>query len=327
MANEKSLNEILSIQWLIKNNAKLKVDSDRKPPSYYIFIGRILNRQLLDKDRHQRVQIFLQIMPDISRRTIYNWIACDFRIEDAYKSADKYYKEIDTIKSQEFILKAIDVNGEDISSLTVSIFDIEGIKVDVKQKPTIKVEKVLENREKKLNTVEPIPPDKIETLEEIGLAICEMFATGLSSIQDCCEKNNLNYLQFMELIQKSEYVRNLWDQSNMLANSFNNSRHQSMVNNTLSHILSKGYIEEVTYSYDKVIVPGSLEPIYVEKKKIVKHRNITPQELVSIKLMLNAQPFLDSNTADEFSRMTQEELVNFIKNKSGNINLRIEGAS
>jgi len=196
-----------------------------------------------------------------------------------------------------------------------------------KQHSIIDVEKVEEIRKKEevlsLQIIDLTTPEKIE---HVVREICHLFASGLLTIVEACERNKITYIQFLELLTQDDSYQKMYITACKLANHFHSSRQLSQIDSMIYNILTTGKSSTETISYEKKMIPGQLEPKWIEKRKTITKRDLSITEILLLKSLLNK--VIDYNDImpnnDEFSGMTDEQLLDYILERKDEIQHKIK---
>lgn len=309
------INDILDIDWLRNENVQLKIE-DSKVPLRTFLIAKFLKRQLPDYTKADIVKILLSVIYNIERRTIYTWFQRNFEPSKAYPKRYKMYKEaLPESGKEEFTIQVLtrEKKPKELASLVICLDAMEdAVFRPVEIKNDISLVSVLDKRENFIQS-EPLVFDSIDSMEELVVKLCEDYATGLITITEACERHGITYLQFIEVINKSSHCQMIYEKASRIANMLQNSRQLTLVDNMIIQLLTSGQHVTVETRFDKYIVPGKIEPVWKEKSKVKKVRQLTPNELITLKMLLTkSSTFGTMEESSEFATMTEEELMDFI---------------
>lgn len=332
--NDFTPEKILSMQWLTANNIALDIISVEIPKRYPLFfLCRALYRQIQHGKKTVIADQVAKAMIDLSKRSIINYADQAFVFKKVFAKA---YREYNARKEEfentpfRLIGKSTD-SGNQIFDFTVTISELQTLKFSKSQTAQpmhLNVKRVMNIRKEQIESAErekESTPDRIENIEEVALKICEDYAAGIYTITECCDTYGINYLIWVEWIQKNMYIRTVYEEATQIAAMLNQSRQLTMLDNIILGLLSKGVYEEKVIQYDKVFAPGSLEPQFVEKGYTIRKRDLSIGELSALKIMLSRNLIkLPQGQAEDFGGMSEAELVQYISSNGMEIVLNPE---
>lgn len=309
------LTDVLDAQWLQHNKVWLRV-IDGTIPYKTFCVARHLVQQM-EGEKKDKAKFLQTVMYDISRRTVYNWLAADFDPAKAYPSHyQKYVEGLPGTSRELFTIQVVTKSPvpEVVADLGTCIEAIES--TSYKKPLQIRLTKPRPEKQKLEIPTVPTEFDIPQTTEEKVVKMLEEFATGMITITDACHAHGFTYLQFIELAAANAHIREVYNKAVYYAGMLQNSRLQTLVDNQLVKLVSTGqHVTEHT-RYKKVVVKGQLEPKWIEAGKTRTVREITPTELISIKLLLTRNAnMMQGEENSEFLNMTDDELLAYIMKK------------
>lgn len=289
-----------------------------KIPVRSFHVAKLLKAQLPGMIRADLAAFLEGAIFNVDKRTIYRWLASGFRFEKMYPTAQKKYEEgLPGTASELFTIRVL-TRGKSpkcVGECSATIPALEEVVLEKVEAPRgLNLKKVLEKREQMLEAPPaPLALPSQQDEERLIVRLCEDFATGLITITEACERQGLPYLQFVDIISRSDAMRELYEQAVRIANSIQNSRQLTLVDQRLINLLSSGKHETEVIGYEKHIIPGQLEPRWIEKRKTITRRDLTPTELLMAKAMLVKSVMLSSVGADsDLSGLSESELLEYI---------------
>lgn len=315
MKQKLDVNDILDIDWLRNENVQLRIE-DMAVPLRTFFISKFINRQLPDYSRADVVKTLESVIYNIQRRTIYTWLQKSFDPNKAYPKHYKTYKSrLPESGKEEFTVQVLSKHKEpkELASIKICLDAMEDAAFKpIVRKNDIDIVSVLQKKENFIQEA-PVVFDSVDSMEELVVRLCEDFATGLITITEACERHGLTYLQFVEVITKSSHCQMIYEKASRYANMLQNSRQLTLVDNMIIQLLTTGQHVTVETKFEKYIVPGKLEPVWKEKYKTKKVRQLTPNELITLKMLLvKSVAFGTMEESSEFASMSEEELMDYI---------------
>lgn len=315
-----SLNKILSHAYLVENDYRLILP---KGSAFLTHRTRVIRRIYEQLPTGLTVNNMATRIGDYTGNT--NWLSVTKMINAKFQPTtllkgrwlDVYKRDRKAINSTPFILAvARRDTGKLVGDLQTTIDQVDTVPIKSEAaKPVLNVEKIIKQRNESIEAglvpvVEVLQP---ETVEDTALRICETFASGLLTINEVCERFGLNYLQWIELCQKNEFIRNTYEQAIKLANMFNHSRHITMVDSLITAMLAKGKHETTHIEYERVFTPGKLHPEFVEKKRKGTIRDFTPGEVAGLKALLLRSAVIMPGGIDDLAGKSDDELWEIIR--------------
>ncbi|RUP42321.1 MAG: hypothetical protein EKK63_01710 [Acinetobacter sp.] len=321
------LENVLSVVWLESN--KMKVFIPNSSIYINIAVSRLMYRQQQgNMNRMTKVRTIVSCFENVKERTLHTYVGKGFdsKVICSAKVLAFFNKNVKKISEEPLILVLKDrATGEVHGQVETTLSKLNSITVKSSDdKKPLDIKKIVTNREELLEKAALPVEMTIETIEDIGKRVCEVFATGAVSIIGACEKCGVDYFQWSNWLQKSTYLQGIHQQAMSIALTLNQSRHLSMLDNQISKLLDRGYYEEETFSFKAVIVAGQIEPTYTPVGKTIKRRDLSLGEMRELKRMLIDTMIGGLQSKDEFASMTDEELVHYI-NKSSNQKFNILG--
>lgn len=321
------LEDLLSYNWLLSKGYLISIpENDNK--FAIVFVARILYRQV-PRGKNLTAAKDLAKVLTLSSRTIYKYVDAGFAIDKIFKDATyvKYCKNRHDIFHTPFNCQVLDKSTKQVViefDTTIQMLYDSSLIVEVSEthtsteKPKLDMRKVLQKRNEILSEeVTYIDDLNQDEKERIAMHVCELFGTGCVTINEACDRYNVNYLTWIDWLRKNTYIRQMYEEACRAAALINHTRQLSLVDNKLNSLLSIGYIEETTFTYDKVYLPGHLEPVYREKNKVVRRRELDITQLAVIKGMLyRSMISLPPSDPDDFSNWTTEQIQNYIESMS-----------
>lgn len=317
MSKTFDVNDILNTDWLRNENVSLRIEESNKIPIRTFFIAKLLKRQLPDYKKADVVNFLLLTLYNVERRTIYTWYSSDF---DPMKVYPAFYKKHQSRQPksglERFVVQVItrEKKPKELGRVELCLDALETVSFRQVEtnKPKLNITNIIDKRETFLEKAPPVNYD-IKTMEELVVKLCEDFATGLITITEACERNGMTYIQFIEVITTSEYCRVIYEKAVRYANMLQNSRQLTLVDNMIIQLLASGQHVTETTTFEKIIVPGQLEPKWIEKRKQRTVKQILPNELITMKLMLLKSYMVSSlEQGGEFGTYTEAELMDYI---------------
>lgn len=321
------VNTILNYDWLKEHDVILSVEENTRFTFRTLFCCIVINEQLKHLSKPQSAKAIAHIF-NISDKTVKRWHDADWKINKIY---DRQYKLFVTGQpktgNELFEIKILsrDKKQKILGRCITSIGQIENTSfVDYGQSKVlfdpIKISQLRESEQtRQENYIVDLSTD--EKVENVIRDICHLYASGLLTIVESCERYKLTYIQFLEILTKDELYYQMYQTACRLANQFHSSRQLSQVDNLIFQILAKGCTTNETVTYEKQMIPGQLEPKWIEKRKSVTKRDLSINEIMLLKsLLLKIVDIsqLTTNT-DEFSNMSEEELINYVNDKQDEI--------
>ncbi|HOZ82662.1 MAG TPA: hypothetical protein PKU82_07025 [Bacteroidia bacterium] len=320
--NDFKLEDLLSYNWLLSKGYVISLpEKDNK--FAIVFVARILYRQV-PRGKNMTASKNLSKVMDVTTRTLYKYIDCGFAIDKIFKDATylKYTKERNDIFTKPFICRIIDKSTKQeivefdvtIQTLYDSNLIVDISEADKADKPKLDMRKIIQLRNDILNEdIVELNDTNREDMERLAMHICEVFGTGCVTITEACDRYNVNYLTWIDWLRKNAYIRQMYEEACRAAALINHTRQLSLVDNRLNALLNNGFVEETTFTYDKVFLPGRLEPVYREKTKVVRRRDLDLSQLAMIKGMLYRSLIsLPPSDPDDFSNWSTEEILNYV---------------
>ena len=316
MAKEIKLIDVINADWLRNENVMLRIE-DSGIPLRTFFIAKLLNRQLPEYKKSDKAKFLLSVLYNVERRTIYTWLQHNFDPSKAYAKRYKNYQDkLPHSANEKFLIQVItkEKQPREIGSVDACIEAIENAvfgKVE-SNKPELNLKQILDKRTEFLDP-KPLKFENVETMESLVVKLCEDYATGLITITEACERHGLTYLQFVEVITTSDHCNNIYQKASRYANMLQNSRQLTLVDNMIIQLLTTGTHVTETTTFEKYIVPGQLEPKWVEKRKQRTVRQLHPNELITLKMLLMKSFIMDATEeGSEFSTMSESELMDYV---------------
>ena len=311
------LGEVLNYKWLRDNNSKLLIRGGKQTWELFFICKRIRTQIPFDINPTMVVSEIMAITPDLSRRTVFHWVHNGWSLEKCYPKVAKKFMEglPETAKKKFFIQAHSKVPPyKFFGECEATIADVESkVLVKHEEPQIIDVQQAITEHtliKAKVENPEP-PPDDVE---KRALDACQMFATGMVTIVECCESKGISYSVFTNVCNQSERCAKAYEQAIRLANVLNNGRQIALLDTALVHILTERKHTTETIYYEKVTIPGSMHPVWREKKKAVTKRDLLPGEMIMVKALLlkNLSSITMAVGGDEFTNMTEEQLLSFI---------------
>jgi len=262
----------------------------------------------------------------IVKTKYYKWYKLNF---NESKIAPRFYNKVAANPNKNILIEAYNrnklVHTFEINYTT--LFNWYELKNKKQSQPIIDIAKVEEIRKKEevlsLQVIDLTTPEKIE---QVVRDICHLFASGLMTIVEACERNKITYIQFLEFLTQDESYHKMYITACKLANHFHSSRQLSQIDSMIYNILTTGKSSTETISYEKKMIPGQLEPKWIEKKKTITKRDLSITEILLLKSLLNK--VIDYNdimpNSDEFNDMSDEQLLDYIMERKEEIQHKIK---
>ena len=313
------LKDILNADFLSRYDLKLILaeESSRFPIRTFQLVSA-LAPQIEGAIKHQ-LKFLKQILPHISDRTYRKWITNNYDISLLYPAYFKrFIDRYESIRHQSFEI-IVTYNLDEMIIIETTLHEIGALCPHlVTEKASIDVIEVMENRRKSIEIIAEqvqLTKDggKMKTYEDTVLKVCMFFAEGLVSITQACDHFKISYLSFVEMLNRSDYCRQTYDQACRLAASLQTSQQLNHLDTRLAEILMRGTHTETAITHNRVQIPGQLEAKWIPVKKIDKTRDLTISEIAALKSMLiRSQTSLIDSGQDQFSRMSEAELLDFV---------------
>lgn len=312
-----TIGKACNVEFLKKHNLQLEI-VEGKIPFRSFHVARLLKKQLPGMAKADIANFLEGAIYNVDKRTVYRWLSSGFQFEKMYPSQFKKYEQgLPASASEAFRVRVL-TRGKSpkvVGELEATIPALEEVVLEKVQSPKgINVSKVLEKREQMLEAPPaPVVFNEEAEMEKLIVRLCEDFATGLITITEACDRHGLPYLQFVDIISRSDAMREVYEQACRIANSIQNSRQLTLVDQRLISLLASGKHETEVISYERHIIPGQLEPRWIEKRKTITKRDLTPTELLMAKAMLVKSAALSSSGIEtDLSGLTEAELLEYI---------------
>ena len=309
--------EKININWLLQNDAKITLKDTKKSTMELFFVAQKIKSQLPKNAATGSVVSTLQkFITNGSRRTFYNWASSNFDFLRIFPRTGKAFMDrMPASGDVNFTLQLLSqATNKVLYEEQTTINKILNAKVGVEaDKPLINVQVAIAQHEEmkaQVGTQAVFLPDG----EQRVLAVCQLFATGMLTVMECCERNQISYDYFINTINQSEHCAKSYEQAIRIANLLNNGRQISLLDSALIQLLTERKHTTETIFYEKITIPGQIVPVWREKKKSISKRDLYPGELITIKALLlkNLHSITAAAGGDEFTNMTEEELANYI---------------
>lgn len=313
---EISLQDVFSVAWLEQHDCILSIPF----ASVYVNIAvvRLMHKQLSAINKIAKVKKILAVYANVKERTIHTYANNQFEHSRilSEKLKAQYKKNIVQINTNELRVVVKDRAGQVKYEYRTTLEKISGLTIrEVKQDEGLKFNKVLKRREELLEKLEPQVPIELQTIEDIAQKICYDYAAGVLTIVECCARYGINYITWAEWIQKSPYIQGIFSQAVQIANVLNQSKQLSMADNQIAKLLNKGYYEQEVTQMKLVTLPGRTTPEWQEVSKTKTKRDLTLNELSTLKSMLYTNYITGTNPEQEFSDKSEEEIIEFLETK------------
>lgn len=313
--------KILSLGWLTEEDFKLVLPTGNK---YVVHRARVFRRIYEQMDKGVSNNSASKHLAEYT--TGSNWLSITKIIKATFNPANlltgkylsSYKKNRKELNEERFVIKVIRRDtGKEIGYVDTCIDEVDTAGLVASKKPVIDLSVVVEKRkriqEKKEVTHELVVLDDSGT-ESLAVQICTDFATGLITINECCDRYGITYLYWAELCQRSEYIRGMYEKAITISHFFNNSRQLTMVENIIVEMLATRKHKTVKRRYEWIHIPGKLERVRVQKGvEEETERDFTISELAGLQALLLRGAQLNPGVQDEFANMTDEEIMDFIK--------------
>lgn len=312
------LSDILSIEWLQGAGLQLQVEDSKKTPFRSMHIADIMQKQVPGSNA-DKSKVICAHLHGIFLRPVQRWFKDRFEFQRMYGSAYKsYHSGLPGTSHARFKITVLtkDKEPKAVAEITASMDEIMSFTV-YRHKLFSKHSKP----EQEQKTIIPFPAllaipagpgEEVQVTEELVLSICQTFADGTMTINEACAKFGVTYLRLVEMLAKSEYCMTMYEEANRIHKALQNSRQLGLLDNRIIEILERGtYVENVIH-YKKVMIPGQLEPKWIEDKKTNRTRDLSIGEIITLKaILMRGSSLSGRNAGDEFTHMSDKELLEY----------------
>jgi hypothetical protein len=316
---EFSLSTILSMEWLARNDYRLVLPTGN---NFAAHRTRIIRRMWEQLDHGASKNSISKYLESYSSNTNWNsitkMIKADFQPVKLLKGnyLMLYKADRKKVNETEFVLGIeMRTTGKLIGQLITCIDQVDLSNIEHEEKQGIDIKRVIDKRNEALQLHQLPEPDLKDLAdgERLAMAVCEDFATGLMTINEVCGKYGISYLKWMELCQRSSYIREQYERAIQMAHWFNHSLQLTGVDKLLSESIQRGQFRRTVTHFVKKYIPGRLEPMKVETSSKEEVRDYTPGELAAMKALLLKSITFNFGQRNEFDNMTDDELYQIIR--------------
>lgn len=311
---------IFNLDWVLENNVQLDVENLQEKHRVYWVVECFLSQRELEtkKDKFD----LLKKVVKVSQGTLYNWSRKKWNIANIYKqSVHRYYNGLPGSNTEKFRIHIIK-DGKKVK--TISVTPPEVFKYTRKTKNKIEVldvkeivskrKEILENK-----TLEKRVFENEEEKEKLVLALCKEFATGTLTITESCAKHGIHYLQFVEMLVESDYLKQIYDEAVVINNTVQSSRQLTVADQRIIETLVSGKYQTIKVTQKRELDPvGKKDYIWVDHTRTITTRPLSLAEILTLKVAIGRAHQLGTIlNPNEFAEMSDAELLSYInKNNS-----------
>ena len=295
----------LNIDWLKANNYALKMPVE-KP--HRLQVARILWNQSKGNTDAEKKAYMLDVIIDLSKRSLERYIA-EFN-DPQLSPADKLRAKTATIKPFEVSVVYKPSPFKAVAVVLVTGKEIKQFEFQETAKAPPRLDPVkVADRQREI--IEEMPDIKYtrDQIESISHSILELFAGGMLSIIECCQRHHVKYTTFQSWLYQYPDIQSLYDEARGLAAYFAQASQVTSIDTMIAHIMNKGYTEIEDVFEVWVTSPEHPEGYWKPVKRRVSKKAIDIPALVQLRaLHMASMTNPRSGQLDELTSMTTEEL-------------------
>lgn len=295
-------------KWLIDNGYYVQLPSNKV---HQVRVSAIIWGNTTGNKVKDRVDQFLKATRGIETRMLHRYKSNNFAFNETNLGKKMFSKrdEVARFKKQSF---HAEVKNKD-TNLAEYHFRINLEKAEeftVPRKPLLNHEKIIKTRNDELDKPVVIENLTEEKKEKIARSVCELFATGIYSLPEACDRSNINYLTFLTWTG-NEFIRQMLVEANMIGRYLTSTRHISSADRMLTELLKSGKVSTITVHESRLLNQHCPEGVWIPDKRTTVERALDVKDLVLIKqIAQNIQ--LPTFGMSEAELMQDDELLRHI---------------
>lgn len=302
---------------------QLRILLPRTHLRFKIKVARLMWNQFSDiKKVGERSKAIEKYFDGLSQRTLDDYRRADFKVQNLKQLPNRKVDETSQ-ETEDFKFFIKDSSGKTLYFVTVTpemVASMEDVMKPVEPmlKPeTVKEAKVAIQTEKKERSEQYVNPIDPDDRIELARAILTQYATGLLSLADACERNNVSPMDFHHWMLLSREIKLMYSEASQIATFLNTEQIQHLANQRLINILEAGSVTNVKTHFELVKTPHNPQGEFQEVKKTEDKRAIRPSELAMLKRIISSDLNLSfAGEIDEVEKMSNEELMQYIQEQS-----------
>lgn len=263
-------------------------------------------------DRFARVQ---SVVDKIGTRTLEKYRAKKWA-NSQIKGRKAREREKTANPQEDFDVCMIDIKDEVKYTCVFTLKGIEDLYSKAKPKepykPLLNIQNIATKRQQELERPMLVEPENEMEREAMAKKICEMYATGLHHIAECCNYYGIKHHDFVAWLFTNEVVRVMYMEAVAVHRFIHASEIEKMVYDQIKTVLSVGHVVNETSNFERILTPANPEGIMFEKSKNVTTRQLSPVELSKMLFMMKTAPMQGGGGGDMFDSMTADEIQGWI---------------
>lgn len=305
-----------SPRWLKENDCTLILPKNQvhKVRMVQILWGNIIADSVAD-----RIKLLLSVVDGLSKRSLQVYKKHNFRFNNNTIGKKIFSNKslLDKYKNDTFIVEVFD----QVTEMIKYHFQLQMNKpqdIQIKEEtPILDPAKIAKIRDVEITKPEAHEVENEVEKENIAMRICELTATGITSIQEACQRFNVRYSDFAGWVIENDYIKQMFVESTVMRKFFKASEQDSRLDKMIDEILSTGFLSSKSISSMKIRNALFPEGVWIEDKKTEQIKQVELKDLIALK-QFNKDVVIPQLSHDEFGSLSDEQVMekmNTLKHK------------